>query len=236
MTDTPMIIVFGEDDNDREAIKLLIQALWPSAPRIEKRAHPILLMKSKDEARQRMLTTAVQVIRAEQAKTGSRSIRVVNHEDADNVEPAHEALAIRCEKHFSDQGMPCIGAVPAWEIEAWWYLWPTAVLAVNPRWKDPARHGKEVGRIKHAKERLIADLRPKLKRGERGPNDYRESDSPKIAAKVRDLGLVDARVAKSQSFDRFAARIRGWACGNPEGGDPSNAETAGRRRRQRRAT
>ena len=94
----------------------------------------------------------------------------------------------------------------AWEIEAWWFLWPDAALAVNSKWRRPEPPRPEVGRIENAKEAFRQALRPKVK--SQRPRDYAESDSPKIAAKVRELGLVDQRAAGSRSFDRFAGRVR----------------------------
>ena len=43
---------------------------------------------------------------------------------------------------------------------------------------------------------------------ERPARRYGESDSPKIAAKVREPGIVDQPVATSDSFTRFATRLR----------------------------
>jgi hypothetical protein len=95
----------------------------------------------------------------------------------------------------------------AWEIEAWWFLWPDAALAVNSKWRRPEPPTPEVGRIENAKEAFRQTLRPRV-RNQR-PRDYAKSDSPKITAQVRAIGLVDRPASISHSFDRFAEWVRG---------------------------
>ena len=85
-------------------------------------------------------------------------------------------------------------------MEAWWWLWPDAIKAVNSKWRKPNRKNKQVGLIENAKEALRRDLRSK---DGAQTHDYRESDAPLIAAKVRELKIVDQRHARSASFERF---------------------------------
>ena len=85
-------------------------------------------------------------------------------------------------------------------MEAWLFLWPDAAVAVNGKWKRPARTGQRVGRLIDAKEAFRRALRPS---GGKRTRDYEESDSPKIAAQVRTLGLVGTLDAKSESYERF---------------------------------
>lgn len=202
----PVILVFGEDDNDREALKHLLHALRSDAPRIEKRAHPPVLVKGREAARARK---NVANIAAQVARDSRRfDVRlVVAHEDADAVEPAHEDLAAAIEARLSAAGVSAVvAAVPAFEMEAWWFLWPDCVLAVNSRWRRPARTGRNVGRIPNAKEELRRTLRSKHQG--KPTRDYEESDAPKIARVVRERDVVDRRDAVSRSFERFATKVR----------------------------
>lgn len=200
------MLVFGEDTNDTRAIRELILALRSEPIRVETRRSPMVLVKGKDKALDRKNVAEIAaVVRADQRR-GRRCV-VIAHRDCDAIEPAHERVASALEQGLLKEGIwQVVAAIAAWEIEAWWFLWPDAALEVNSKWRRPQPPKPDIGRIEHAKEALRRALRPAGK-GQR-PRDYAESDSPKIAAKVRELGIVDNHAASSGSFDRFAGRVR----------------------------
>ncbi|GMV73039.1 MAG: hypothetical protein AMXMBFR77_28760 [Phycisphaerales bacterium] len=198
----PVVLVFGEDDNDREAVKQLLYALRPDLPTVAKRARPLVLVKGREAAKARK--NALDVARVARAERTRSDVRMVfAHQDCDAVEPAHEAIARDIEAHLSAAGERAIAVVPAWEMEAWWFLWPDAAQAVNPSWARPARTGERVGLIVNAKEALRRALRPKGKRA----RDYEESDGPRIAEQVRLRGEVRRPDAQNASFERFRERV-----------------------------
>lgn len=206
MANPVVILVFGEDSNDIAAIKELILALRQDVVRVEPRRAPLVLVKGTDKARDRKnLAEIAGVVKAEQRR--GRQCIVVAHRDCDALEPAHEQIAQALERGLLDQGITqAVAAVAAWEIEAWWFLWPDAALAVNSKWRRPEPPSTNVGQIKDAKEQFRRALRPGKKCAR--PRDYAESDSPKIAAQVRVLGIIDQRTPISRSFDRFASKVR----------------------------
>ncbi len=196
-------LIFGEDDTDREAIRELVSALRPDVPPLQKRRAPLVLVRGRGDAEARKVAASIaKVVAAERVR---RPVSVVfAHEDADAVEPAHEPLAKRIEGELAAVGVPAVAVVPAWEMEAWWYLWPAAVAAVNRSWRPLKRSGS-VGSLENAKESLRRDLRPKT--GGKSVRDYTESDGPRIAAQVRSLGLVHTLSASSASFVRFRDHV-----------------------------
>ncbi len=200
------VLVFGEDTNDAAAVRELVLALRSDPVEVKLRRAPLVLVKGVEQARDRKnLAEIAKVVRAEQ-RWGARCA-VVAHRDCDAIEPAHERIASALEEGLRGAGIEqVVAAAAAWEIEAWWFLWPNAALAVNSKWRHPDPPQTEVGRIDNAKETFTRALRPRVK-GQR-PRDYTESDSPKIAAQVRALGIVDCRNAVSASFDRFAQGVR----------------------------
>ncbi|XXY20794.1 hypothetical protein WME88_14300 [Sorangium sp. So ce216] len=119
---------------------------------------------------------------------------VFAHEDCDDVEPAHEKVAEEIESALRAAGCDAHAVAPAWEMEAWWFLWPDAVKAANPSWRSPNDYvGRNVGIIRNAKEELKRRVVPSdVKSGQRGFRGYRESDAPRIAAEVSKLGLANA--------------------------------------------
>jgi hypothetical protein len=164
----------------------------------------LVLVKGRANAEARKNASEIaSAVRAVQV--AQEVLAVFAHEDADALEPAHDSLATEIEQRLGAAlGLPIVAVVPAWEREAWWFLWPQAVSAVNSKWAPLKRRG-QVGKIPDAKEALISDLRPKTK-GQR-PRDYEESDAPRIAAKVRELGVVEEIKALSASWTRFRDRV-----------------------------
>lgn len=201
------ILVFGEDENDTKTIAELLGALCPEAIGIilPFRRPPILF---KDAAT-RDLPSRVEVIASliEAERTQWDVICVFAHEDCDDFEPAHDALGQKIESAFAEAGYQVHAVTPAWETEAWLFLWPEAVAAHRAGWRSLDRfRGRDVGRIKDAKEELRRALRP-IGKGAGNPREYRESDAPAIAAKVREMGLADSPGGRSASYSRFVETV-----------------------------
>ena len=201
----PIVLVFGEDDHDRECIKILLEGLRPDlARRVKKLRQPLVLIKNaKPSDVPDRAQTIAGVVDAE--REAGPVACVFAHEDCDEVEPAHEAVARKIEEALKVAGCEAHAVAPAWEMEAWWFLWPEAVKAANPSWRAPDDHvGKNVGMLVNAKEELARRVvPPKTKPGRGGFIGYRESDAPRIAAKVVELGLLHQTRATSRSYDRF---------------------------------
>jgi hypothetical protein len=199
-TKTSFVLVFGEDDHDRECIKILLEGLRPDlARRVQKRRQPLVLLKNANPAdvpdRAQRIALAVDAERDAVAC-------VFAHEDCDAVEPAHDRVAAKIESALRAAGLEAHAVVPAWEMEAWWFLWPEAVKAAFPSWRAPDDHaGRNVGMIRNAKEELRRRVTPS--NAKRGFLGYRESDAPLIAARVVALGLLRMPKATSKSYTRF---------------------------------
>lgn len=194
-------LVFCEDKNDADSLVELTAAIWPAAPKISYARKPLVLIRDAPtaEARKKNAAGVAAVVKAKSVVANVQL--VVAHQDCDAVEPAHHALADSIRRELESEGVPNVIAVtPAWEIEAWWYLWPSAVASVNSKWKPLNRKGNH-GMIQNVKEELRRDLRAK------GVRDYEESDCVKIATQVRAKQLIGTKVGACASFDAFAARV-----------------------------
>jgi len=201
-TRAPCGLAFCEDKNDSDSLVELVSAIWPNAPKITYSRKPLVLIRDAAvaEARKKNAANIAAVVKAKAVLADVKV--VVAHQDCDAVEPAHEGLADAIKAELEAAGVPNVIAVaPAWEMEAWWFLWPDAVAAVNSRWRRLSRRGNH-GMIQNVKEELRRDLR------NQGARDYEESDSPKIAAQVRINGLIGTKRGTSDSFEAFAARVR----------------------------
>jgi hypothetical protein len=204
-----VVVIFGESDNDRKAIATLVRALCPKA-RTKIARSPLVLIKnaslSDAPSRADRVAAAVRAIEAREAVKC-----VLAHEDADATEPGHVSVAERIERALQEAGTPgkVHAVVPAWEMEAWWFMWPEAVAACYERWVEP-KTTTPPGRIENAKERLARAVRPaQLTAAERKRfPDYRESDSIRIAEGIAADGTADEpALGLSHSYDRFRASV-----------------------------
>jgi hypothetical protein len=203
------IIIFGENNNDGKAISFLVAALRHDVSPGDFRPlrNPITLVRNLPT--KSLPTRAERVSRLLQAYDKvERPIRwVLMHEDADDVEPAHEAVIAKIESCYKPLPWPVRAVVPAWEIEAWWFLFPEAVRQVRPSWQLLSRYaGRDIGQIRNAKEELQRALKPA---GARATfQSYTEADSVLIAERVAAAGqLSPPWFAQSSSWQAFVATI-----------------------------
>ncbi|WP_341720388.1 hypothetical protein QQG74_12145 [Micromonospora sp. FIMYZ51] len=203
------MVILGEDDNDRKAIQTLVAALRPDIPRgaLKPLRKPMALVRNIPP--QRLPTQATKVgalLRAVDVTTRIRA--VLMHEDADEVEPAHEALITKIENSYRSLRWPVLAVVPAWEMETWWFLFPDAVAAVRPTWRRPDQFaGRDIGKIRNAKEELKKPVTPVGARP--SFQTYTEADSAAIAEKIVELGqLAPPWFARSDSWAAFLDKIK----------------------------
>lgn len=204
-----VVAFYGEHPHDAQAIRELTAGIRPeisSGHTLRILKSPPTLVKDLQVAKRRTRASkVVATLRAVAAKDGLRA--VVFHEDADRPEPAH----IEVEKTYREaySAVPCemVVAVPAWEMETWWFLFPSAVSAICSQWESPDKYsGRSVGTIRNAKEELGRAVRP-AKRKPGSFREYREEDGERIAKNVVSMGLVAIPSAKSSSFDRFVEQV-----------------------------
>lgn len=199
-----VILAFGESENDTRSLKHLVAAIRPELPTVETRKYPLIL--SRYAGRNKRLSSMEKIAKMIAAQRVTHEIiSVIAHRDCDAVEPAHENSRDALLEDMRAHALPQpVAATPAFEIEAWWFLWPDALSATRPCWnKLEAR--PDVGLIMNAKNELCRSLKPKTK-GDRCP-DYTESDSVKIAEKIKSLDLMSKRSGRSRSFDAFVKQI-----------------------------
>jgi hypothetical protein len=181
----------------------------------------VLIKNAKPE---KARTNAQDIAKLVRQETGARNvIAVLAHEDCDAVEPSHVSTAVKIEAALGEAGCPGvpIGVTPAWEIEAWWLVFPEAVSPIVEGWREPNGWlGKDVGAVENAKEALTKAVRPRDR--QRKTRDYHEADSLEIANNVVRLQLLPSfhdehretpgkGVAvvrtRSQSFGRFRRKL-----------------------------
>jgi hypothetical protein len=204
-----IVVILGESENDTEMIGELFRALRPDfAGTVKPLREPPLLIKNASPGNLPNRASVLAAIVRSEAVT-SKVVCVLAHEDCDAVEPAHIALSEKIESLFAGKGIKAQATTPAWEIEAWLFLWPEASKRYRPRWRRPdSYNGSNVGMLTNAKEKYVRAVRPISAVDRARVRDYRESDSPMIVAKVRELGIINDLSATSNSYERFRNAVR----------------------------
>lgn len=203
------VVIIGESDNDTETIGQLFRALRPDFEGVvrARRDPPILIKEATPETLPDRASILSAIVRSE-ALTAD-VVCVLAHEDCDAVEPAHVPLSRKIESAFDGEGIAAHAATPAWEMEAWLFLWPEASQKYRPKWRRPDKYnGTNVGMLTNAKEKFKAEVRPRGAAARAGVRDYSETDAPMIASKVRELGIIDSPSATSNSYNRFRDAVR----------------------------
>lgn len=198
------ILIFGEDDNDSHALKHLVEALRPGLAQIKTHRRPIILSKDAHASkRDEMCREIAKLVGA--LRVVCEVVSIVAHRDCDAAEPAHVASRESLLRDMRNHALPQpVAATPAFEMEAWWFLWPEALAATRSCWNHVKSRG-HVGKIVNAKEKLRRELRPKG--GAVKCPEYAESDSRRIAENVKQLGLVRAPKGQSDSFADFVSQL-----------------------------
>lgn len=211
MASSTIMLLFGEDENDRRALKHLIQAMITSRTSIAIKPlrKPIILRQdpSNQNKRRKMANEIAAFSKAYEEKNAK--VKVVVHRDCDAVEPAHIKAAEDLETELRNSGVADpIAATPAWEMETWWMLFPKQLNRVRTCWKKIDYGRQNVGKFTNSKERLVRDLRPDDKKARKSCPEYTESDGVTLARLIEeDPGCIKQIIAKSNSFDDFMRKI-----------------------------
>lgn len=206
---TRRVLVVGEsgqsnDLYDAQAIRHLILAHQP-AWEVKALKRPAVLAKGKEKVLAKAAGRVASLYR--QASKDRPVDCVLNHADTDELEPSHEQAAQIIEAALADAGCPGFAVVCAWELEAWFFLWPEAIEATRAAWRVPAKlRGRDVGQLTDPKgllrhDVLRADAKPQLA--------YQEKHAPEIAEQAAQR--LRQRNGKSESYDRFVAQIAACA-------------------------
>lgn len=194
------VLVFAESVNDSQSIMhLLIGANASLARRIRSLRRPMSLTReAKPDAIRDWVDELRRTVDAFESNAG-RVAAVVVHRDADGHDPDGAVDAGLARQLTTLSGYP---VVPVQAIEAWWFLFPDAVEAVRPRaWKGKlSRQPRNVELIDQPKKVL-----QQATGGRRAP-EYAESDSPVIAAYIREKSFIP--ISPCTSYDRMLTMAR----------------------------
>lgn len=197
-----MIVIAGEDANDRKALEVLVREHRPTLK--SELVHindPVRIKTATGTNLTKRIRTVVNKARGRAVRDGARLSGIIVHEDLDApTGPNYAAVRRRIAGALAEHS-PCgsVLALAAEETEAWLLLFPDAFPRVHRGWRIPSQlRGKNTGTVKDPKELLQKRL---------GSPVYRESEGPGIMREAHRAGLLDRPVGTNQSYTDFVADL-----------------------------
>lgn len=199
----PVVVLAGEDRNDRQSLRVVLEATCP-----DMRGR---LVEINDTVRLRHATGAnlhgrveslAKKVRARALREDAEVACVFVHEDMDDVESvAAQQVFDRVQGVLESVFGSAHYVLAVAEIEAWLLRFPEALNDLVSSWKVPARYlGKDTGRFADPKRILMREISKSSRR-------YRESDAPRILERAVALGCLHKPTGQSRSWDRFQSDI-----------------------------
>ncbi len=195
--------IFGESVNDVKSLHYLLLYANPAlAGKVVE--HPSVSTISSDASPEKVKSWIWEMRnKIETAAFRAPPLGVLVHRDADQADPRGQLHQLLTQQLQDFADLTRVGAVvPVQELEAWWFLFPAAVEAVNPgAWAGiMPRIARDVEMINDPKNELKRCSSSKNRQSGR-IKKYQERDSPAIAQKIRLLNVEP--LGTSKSFDLF---------------------------------
>lgn len=139
-TKRPVVVLAGEGDNDREVLRIVLEALNSELRgRLVQIKDPVRLKTATSGNLRDRIRNIVLKAKGKAELSGSILAGLIVHEDLDAVVgPEYERTRRRIKEELRRQ-LPdgtCL-ALAAWEAEAWMLLFPKALEAFRTGWRVP---------------------------------------------------------------------------------------------------
>lgn len=198
-TRKPVIVLAGEDGNDRRCLRILIERLCPKARgRIVEINDSVRLRDASHQTLTRRVSVLARKARARAARENASLACIFVHEDLDDTDgPASQVVYERVRKALVEEFGTAHYVLSVAEMEAWLLLFPDALESLVSSWRVPrqSRDG-DTGMLSDPKRTLVDSVSDRRRR-------YRESDSPEVFAKAIHLGCLDRPRGTNSSWSRF---------------------------------
>ncbi|MEU9832657.1 hypothetical protein AB0D67_14100 [Streptosporangium sp. NPDC048047] len=195
----PVVVVAGEDRNDRLGIRILLEDLCPDMRgRVVEISDPVRLRQATGANLTARAETLARKVRARAVRDDTTVACVFVHEDLDAVDDDRYPLVrLRVEKALESALGTAHYALAVSEIESWLLLFPDALTALCGTWSVPARHrGRDTGKLTDPKQILMKEVSGSGRR-------YRETDAPDVLDRAVTLGLTRSPLGRNRSYERL---------------------------------
>lgn len=200
-TRRPVVVLAGEDRNDRRCLRILLEAYCQDMRgRLVEINEPVRLHKVPAERLQRRVSELARLVRARAVGEDAELACVFVHEDLDGTDgDDYPLIQRRVQEALCAELGSAHYVLAVEEIEAWLLLFPDALSAFVGSWKVPARYrGKDTGRLADPKGILMREV-------SRSGRRYRESDAPAVLEKAVAAEIHKAPAGSNRSWAQLAA-------------------------------
>jgi hypothetical protein len=199
-TRKPLIVLAGEDTNDRKVLRLFIEALCPNARgRIVEINGTVRFRDADDDALTRRSISLLGKVRARAAREEAEVACLFIQEDFDSPDSQRrDVIQRRVQNALRRELEKTYYLLVAWELEAWLLLFPEAISATRSAWILPNRlRGVDTGRITDPKRVMRHEVSTQAN------TRYREEDASKVVEQVVKLGLQHNPSGSNRSYDEL---------------------------------
>jgi hypothetical protein len=196
----PLIVLAGEDSNDRKVLRTLLEAICPAARgRIVEINDIVRLRAAGDSVLADRVKKLADHVRARAEREQAEVAYIFIQEDFDTVDsPQRDITRTRVQNALQRNFPRTYYILAAWEVEAWLLLFPDAITAVNSSWVVPrSLRGIDTGRVTDPKRTMMEKV--STSRNSR----YRETDAPKVIGKVTELNLQKTLSGSNRSYSEL---------------------------------
>jgi hypothetical protein len=195
----PVVVLAGEDSNDRRSLRIVLEAFCPEMRgRIVEINDPARLRDAGPQNLATRVDKLARLIRARATRENADLACVFVHEDFDRVDGsdfdvAHDRVQAALTKEFGTAHY----VLSVWEMEAWLLLFPDALTGLVKSWKVPAQYrNRDTGSLDDPKKILMQKVSGTGRR-------YRESDAPDVLARAVALNRIDRPEGTNRSWQRL---------------------------------
>lgn len=203
-TRKPVIILAGEDGNDRKSLRILLEAFCPDMRgRIIEINDSVRLRQASGETLRSRVITLANKVRARAAREDADVACVFIHEDFDAADSdAYQTVRNRIQDALDASFDTAHYVLAVWEIEAWLLLFPDSLSAFVSSWTVPAKYrNKDTGRLTDPKRILTHEI-------SNGSRLYRESDAPALFDKTVALNCHKTPAGSNRSWDQLQQDVQ----------------------------
>lgn len=199
-----MVVLAGEDRNDRECLRVLLEAWCPAmSGRLVEIKDSVRLLHAKSHGE---LTSRVKTL-ASKARAKAKLERadlacVFVHEDLDRPDgDEYTEARQRVQSALDAQFDNAHYVLSVAEVEAWLLMFPAALTGTVSSWRVPQQYqNRDTGTLGDPKQILTRNVSGSGRR-------YRESDAPGVLAKAVALNCIDKPIGSNRSWNQLRADV-----------------------------
>ncbi|GAA0963054.1 hypothetical protein [Actinocorallia libanotica] len=198
-TKRPVIVLAGEDANDRRCLRILLEARCPDMRgRLVEINSPVRLRQATGGTLASRIDKLRRLVQARAARERAEIACAFIHEDLDDADgPGYLETHTRVEKELLRSFPTAHYVLAVEEIEAWLLLFPDALASLVSSWQVPTKYrGKDTGRLTDPKHILMSEV-------SRTGRRYKESDAPDVLEKAVALDGFPAPLGTNRSWTRL---------------------------------